>query len=425
LSKTNQEHARTEQSAPAATAFDHNSTLVLALELSGKGWQVGAVLPGVARRPRRSVAPRDVAGLLAQIERWKAEAQRTGRTVLRTVLAYEAGRDGFWIARCLLAHGIEVQIMHPASIPVERRGRRAKTDRIDLDMLLRTLLAWLRGEPRVCSMVRIPSETEEDMRRPERERERLVGERIALENRLENLLCLHGIAGFKPRLKKAAERLDALRSFVGAPLPPMLLEELKRLMMRHRMLSEQLREIEAAREQAALAAEPDCAVQQIQMLARLVGLGLATATGLTREVFCRSFADRRAIAGFVGLTGAAVRNASRASARTAIRGCAVFCCNWPPPSRAFAGAGYGAGCAFSRTAHSVAGSSSAPVTPKDASARSWWWRSPASCWWRCGATSRPAKCRPARASPPPERRPEQPCTNTARETGRRGSTSEA
>lgn len=263
----------TEQSAPAATAFDHNSTLVLALELSGKGWQVGAVLPGVARRPRRSVAPRDVAGLLTQIERWKAEAQRAGRAVLRTVLAYEAGRDGFWIARCLLAHGIEVQIMHPASIPVERRGRRAKTDRIDLDMLLRTLLAWLRGEPRVCSMVRVPSETEEDMRRPERERERLVSERIALENRIENLLCLHRIAGFKPRLT------------------------------RHRMLSEQLREIEAAREQAAMAAEPDCAVQQIQMLARLVGLGLATATGLTREVFCRSFADRRAIAGFVGLTG--------------------------------------------------------------------------------------------------------------------------
>ena len=112
--------------AAAATAFDHNSTLVLALELSGRGWQVGAVLPGVARRPGRSVAPRDVAGLLTQIERWKAEAQRAGRAVLRTVLAYEAGRDGFWIARCLRAHGIEVRIMHPASIPVERRGRRAK-----------------------------------------------------------------------------------------------------------------------------------------------------------------------------------------------------------------------------------------------------------------------------------------------------------
>jgi len=285
------------------TAFDHDSTLVLALELSDKGWEVGAVVPGITRRPRRSVAARDMAVLLQQIERWKSESGRAGRTVRRTVLTYEAGRDGFWIARYLRSHGIEVQIMHPASIPVERRGRRAKTDRIDLDMLLRTLLAWLRGEPRACSMVRIPSETEEDMRRPERERERLVSERIALENRIENLLCLQGITGFKPRLKKAAERLDELRGFAGDPVPPKLLEELKRLMTRHRLLSEQLRDIETAREQVAMAAEPDHAVQQIQMLTRLVGLGLATATGLTREVLCRSFAGRRAIAGFVGLTG--------------------------------------------------------------------------------------------------------------------------
>ncbi len=239
-----------------ATAFDHDSTLVLALELSGKGWEVGAVLPGVARRPRRSLPARDMAALLQQIERWKAEVLRAGRTVRRTVLAYEAGRDGFWIARYLLACGIEVQIMHPASIPVERRGRRAKTDRIDLDMLLRTLLAWLRGEPRVCSMVRIPSEAEEDMRRPERERERLVSERIALENRIENLLCLHGITGFRPRLKKAAVRLDELRSAAGTPLRPQLLAEVKRLMVRHRLLSEQIGEVEAAREQTAAAAEP-------------------------------------------------------------------------------------------------------------------------------------------------------------------------
>src|SRR5271166_1612534 len=123
LSKTSQEHAMTEQSAPAATAFDHASTLVLALELSGKGWEVGAVLPGVARRPRRVLTPRDMAGLLKQIERWKTETQRTGRTVRRTVLTYEAGRDGFWIARYLLAHGIEGPIMQPASRQVERRGR--------------------------------------------------------------------------------------------------------------------------------------------------------------------------------------------------------------------------------------------------------------------------------------------------------------
>lgn len=295
----------TKHSGPvgATAAFEHDSTLVLALELSGRGWEVGAVLPGVARRPRRRLAPRDMAGLLRQIEAWKAEALRAGRTVRRTVLSYEAGRDGFWIARYLLAQGIEVQIMHPASIPVERRGRRAKTDRIDLDMLLRTLLAWLRGEPRVCSMVRVPSEAEEDMRRPERERERLVSERIALENRIENLLCLHGIVGFKPRLKQAAERLEELRSFSGTTLPPKLLEELQRLMTRHHLLSDQLREIELAREQAARTAEPDRTVQQIQMLAYLRGLGLATASGLAREVFCRSFAQRRALAGFVGLTG--------------------------------------------------------------------------------------------------------------------------
>ena len=295
----------TKQSAPAntETAFDHDSTLVVALELSGKSWEVGAVLPGVARRPRRGLAPRDMVGLLTQIERWKAEAQRAGRTVLRVVLAYEAGRDGFWIARHLQAKGIEVQVMHPASIPVERRGRRVKTDRIDLDMLLRTLLAWLRGEPRVCSMVRIPSVAEEDMRRPERERERLVSERIALENRIENLLCLHGIVGFKPRLKKAAERLDALRCYAGEQVPPDAMNELKRMMVRHRVLSDQLKEIEAAREQAAMAAEPDRTVQQIQMLAGLFGLGLATATGLAREVFCRGFRDRKAIASFVGLTG--------------------------------------------------------------------------------------------------------------------------
>src|ERR1035441_48946 len=182
-------------------------------------------------------------------------------------------------------------------------------------MLLRTLLAWLRGEPRVCSMVRIPSVAEEDMPSgravgppkdrlcPERERERLVSERIALENRIENLLCLHGIVGFKPRLKKATERLDELRCYDGGELPPDAMDELKRIMLRHHVLSDQLKEIETARAQVATAAEPDRTVQQIQMLAGLFGLGLATATGLAREVFYRTFRDRKAIASFVGLTG--------------------------------------------------------------------------------------------------------------------------
>jgi len=287
----------------AATAFDHDSTLVVALELSGKSWEVGAVVPGVARRPRRRLQAGDVADLLRLIERWKTEATGAGREVRRVALTYEAGRDGFWIARYLLGKGLEVHVIHPASIPVDRRSRRAKTDRIDLDMLLRTFLAWLRGEPRVCSMVRVPSEAEEDQRRPGRERERLVCERLQLENRMGNLLCLHGVSAFKPRLKKAGERLEQIRDFAGAPLPPQTMAELRRLMVRHRLASEQLRELEAARDRVIQVAEPDQAERMIQILTRIVSLGEETATLLVRELFCRSFRDRRALGNFVGLTG--------------------------------------------------------------------------------------------------------------------------
>jgi transposase len=297
-----------------ATAFDQDSTLVVALELSGKSWELGAVVPGVSRRPMRGVKPREMGDLLATIERWKAEAARADRTVTRVVVGYEAGRDGFWIARSLQRHGIEMQIMQAASIAVERRGRRVKTDRIDLDMLLRTLLAWLRGEPRVCSMVRIPSEAEEDLRRPGRERERLVSERIAIENRIGNLLCLHGTAEFKPRLKKAAEKLEALRGWSGAPLPAKLMDELRRLMARHRLLTEQIKAIEAERDQVvapstrAQEAAPDREAKMIRLLVTLVGLGLETATTLVREVLCRPFRDRRAVAAFAGLTGTPFRS---------------------------------------------------------------------------------------------------------------------
>jgi transposase len=292
----------------AATAFDHDSTLVVALELSGKSWEASAVVPGLARRPHRRLAVHDLAELLGSIARWKLEAAKAGRLVQRVMLTYEAGRDGFWIARYLLAQGIEVHVVHPASVPVDRQHRRRKTDRIDLDMLLRTFLAWLRGEPRVCSMVRIPSETEEDLRRPGRERERLICERLQLENRMENLLCLHGVAGFKPRLKKAAERLEQIRDFAGAPLPPHIMAELRRLMERHRLASQQLRELEAARDRVAEVTEPDQSERMIQILIRIVGLGAETATLLVRELFCRSFRDRRALANFVGLTGTPFRS---------------------------------------------------------------------------------------------------------------------
>ena len=295
-----------------ATAFDHDSTLVVAMELSGKSWQLGAVVPGVSRRPKRGLKAGDTDELVRVLERWKAEAAKAGRTIARVIVAYEAGRDGFWIARHLIERGIEVQVMQPASIPVERKGRRAKTDRIDLDMLLRTLLAWLRGEPRVCAMVRVPSEEEEDLRRPGRERHKLTGERVSIENQIQSLLWLHGIYGFRPRLKKAKEKLEALRMRSGASLPRETMAQLRRLMDQHRLLSEQLAEIDAAREAelaaAAKAPDPERGQRMIRLLVAICGMGLETATQLVREVLCRPFRDRRAVAAFVGLTGTPFRS---------------------------------------------------------------------------------------------------------------------
>src|SRR5271155_765672 len=285
-----------------ATAFDHDSTLVVAMELSGKSWQLGAVVPGVSRRPKRGLKVGDTDELLRVLERWKAEAAKTGRTVARVIVAYEAGRDGFWIARGLIARGIEVQVMQPASIPVERKSRRAKTDKIDLDMLLRTLLAWLRGEPRVCAMVRVPSVEEEDRRRSGRERDRLTSERVSLENRVRSLLCLHGIYDFRPRLKQAEEMLERSRTRSGAPLPPEMMAELRRAMTRLRLIGEQIDEINAAREAEAKAeaqaAHLEGEQRMIHFLTGIVGVGLETATRLVREVFCRPFRDRRGLACF-------------------------------------------------------------------------------------------------------------------------------
>ena len=286
-----------------ATAFDHDSTLVLALETSGKAWDLGAVVPGVSRRPKRRFEARAVEALLAAIEGWKAEALRAGRPISRVALTYEAGRDGFWLARHLRGLGIEVHVLQPSSVPVERKRRRAKTDSLDLDILLAAFLRWLRGEPQACTMVRVPSIAEEDARLPGRSRAVVIAERLAVENRLENLLCLHGIVGFKPRLKKAAEKLEQLRSFEGEAVPPEMMAELRRLLAVHRLLSGQLAALDASRAAVVEKAEPDREERMIQLLAYIVGLGVETATELVREVLCRPFKDRRAIAAFVGLTG--------------------------------------------------------------------------------------------------------------------------
>jgi len=286
-----------------ATAYDHNTTIVVVLELSGKNWLFGAVAPGLSRRTKRSFEARDVEGVVRAIEQVKGESAKASLEITRIVVGFESGRDGFWIARALQQRGLEVYVMHAASIAVERRGKRAKTDRLDVDLLLTTLIGWLRGEPGRCAMAPIPSEEEEDLREPGRRRETLVKTRLKVENQIASLLIRQGIAGFKPRLKNCETKLGELRTFDGRPLPANTMKSLGLLLAQHRLLSAQLHEIEEARQQVVKVAKPDRLQRMIQALARVVGVGVETAIVLVYEVFSRSFKDRRALAAFVGLTG--------------------------------------------------------------------------------------------------------------------------
>jgi transposase len=287
----------------AAAAFDHNTTITAVLELSGKNWLFGAIAPGLRTRTKRSFAARDIDGVTKALEELKAQAQKAGFAVTRIVLAYEAGRDGFWIARALAQRGAEIHVMHPASIAMERRAKRAKTDRIDVDLLLTTLLGWLRGEPGRCTMAPIPTQDEEDMREPGRRRRTLVQDRIKVENRIGGLLVRYGVVGFNPRLKSAEKKLAELKTPDGAALPPQTRKGLQLLLEQQRLLSRQLKEIEDERAKVVEVEKPDRLQRMILALAGLIGVGVETATVLVHEVLSRRFKDRRALGAFVGLTG--------------------------------------------------------------------------------------------------------------------------
>ena len=253
----------------------------------------------------------DVEALLRLLERWRDEAAKASRPITRITVAYEAGRDGFWLARWLSAHGIEAYVIHPNSIAVSREHRRAKTDRLDTARLQRAFLGWLRGERQHCSMATIPSLEEEDAKRPGRERENLVGERTRIGNRIKSTLARFGIRGFKPTLRQAPARLERLRTPEGEPVPPNTLAELRREMARLRLLAEQIREIEAARLQRLEQQPNSGAHPMIRLLAQIRGLGIETADMLAHEAFSRVLRDRRAVARYGGLTGAPDESGAR------------------------------------------------------------------------------------------------------------------
>src|SRR6476469_1456424 len=193
----------------SVVAFQQDSTLVAVVELSRSSWLVAGIVPGIGRHPLKKLAP-DEEALLRLLQRWRDEAAGAGRTITRLAVAFEAGRDGFWLARWLRARGVEAHVIHPTSVAVSREHRRAKTDRLDTELLKRAFLGWLRGEPKHCSMAAIPTLEDEDARRPSRERETLVGERTRIFNRLKANLARLGIRGFRPNLARSSSQLEAL-----------------------------------------------------------------------------------------------------------------------------------------------------------------------------------------------------------------------
>ena len=291
-------------------ALDQDSTLIAVIEISQSSWLVAGIVPGIDRQPLKKLAAEPTA-LLALLDRWRGEATKAGRVIDRMAVAYEAGRDGFWLARWLQRQGIEAHVIHPTSVAVSREHRRAKTDRLDTELLKRGFLGWLRGEPRHCSMARIPTLEEEDTKRPNRERENLVSERTRVVNRMKSALARLGIRGFKPTLRKAPERLARLLTPEGAPLPPNTLAELQRDMARLRFTMEQIREIEATRA-ARIAQHPEQANHaMILLLARVIGVGIETADMLVHEILSRPLRDRKAVARYASLTGSPDESGAR------------------------------------------------------------------------------------------------------------------
>jgi transposase len=304
--------ARTVNNLPPAGAHDDAVRCLLAIELSKKSWIVAVNTPLSDKISRHTLKPCDGTGLLELCERIRARvASETGKRV-EIVSCYEAGYDGFWLHRLLEAHGIRNYVIDPASLQVDRRARRTKTDRVDVERLLRSLMAYLRGEPKVWSVVRVPSVAEEDDRRLHRERARLICERVQHVNRIKGLLAIHGIYDYQPLRLDRMQQLEQLRIADGRTLPPRLKAEILRELQRLELVLGMIKTIEAERDAIASAKiEPEHgSAKKIQYLAKIKSIGPEFATTLVGEVFFRSFDNRKQVASYVGLTPAHFQSGS-------------------------------------------------------------------------------------------------------------------
>jgi transposase len=288
---------RTE--APVAIHVDL-AAIFVSLELSRSKWLVTSLSPGTGERmSKRVVEGSDAPGLLVHLAELQRKAKaRTGQS-FRIVAIQEAGLDGFWIHRILEREGVESYVVDPASIATSRRRRRVKTDKIDGEALVRALLAYKRGEPRVCAMLRVPTPEEEDRRRLVRERKALTNERIRHVNRVKGLLFGQGVSGYEPLKRDRRKGLDALMTGDGRPLPPALKAQISRELDRIELLIEQIKDVEKARDAMLVAAETYSPTPAL--LLNLKGIGPEFAAVLWSEGLSRQFDNRRQVAAYAGL----------------------------------------------------------------------------------------------------------------------------
>jgi transposase len=282
---------------------DARNVCCVALELSQSTWVCAFSPPNGGRTSVHRMRAGDADRLIDVLESNRTRAADELGQPLEIVVCYETGYDGFWLARLLSAHGFRTVVFDPASFLKPRRGRLAKTDRLDAEEMTRTLRTWLFGDHAVARAVRIPTVEEEDAKRLEREWKHLVNERTRLVGRIKGLLALHGVrVGGKLIGKGLGKRLDTIRTGDGRPLPPFLRNEIGRLVRRYEFIGELIAEVEADRK-AALAdeASPFPHRDKVLRLATLRGVGETTATVLVAEVFCRAFVSRRHLASFIGL----------------------------------------------------------------------------------------------------------------------------
>ena len=296
---------------PTTTVREDDISLFVALELSRSTWLLAMSAPHDDKISKYRVDAGDSAALLKLLSRLSAEAQRRCGRPVKTIAIHEAGLDGFWVHRLLEANGVESHVVDAASIAVNRRHRRAKTDRIDTAMLRRGFLGWLRGEPGHCSMAIVPTLAEEDAKRPHRERESLVQERTSTINRMKSILIQFGVRDFNPVLRKAAQKLHAVQTPEGVPLPPNAASALRRNVERLRLINEQIKAIERSRVQHLKRDPTDKFNAMVFLLVRIIGLGVETAEQLVREILSRNLRNRKAVARYAGLTGSPDESGAR------------------------------------------------------------------------------------------------------------------